>query len=167
MIRSQLSQLQRWTFNRPSKYFGNIVRRNNDKFLRTYQLGLTLNLCCGYDTHGDVLVDVDLPLCREMQHLISRPEVICASALFPPFREESFDSVIIDPPFSFFKKWKWLLDIFDLARLRLIVSCSAMNLGKKGWHREIYYTNSNHLCLRLWYVFDRITPSKEFHSRLL
>ncbi len=38
----------------------------------------------------------------------------------PIFEPQSFDTVICDPPFKMFNKWRWILKLADIARKRFI-----------------------------------------------
>src|SRR2546422_89166 len=73
-------------------------------------VGKTLNLCCGLTSFGSVCVDID----REV-----RPHVI-ADVRRLPFKNQSFDTVICDPPWSFMNRPGFLMQLFDIARWRVV-----------------------------------------------
>jgi len=60
-----------------------------EKFLETQLVGFTLHVCCGKSKLGDVRLDLyehDVDIIGNMQRL--------------PFSTESFDTVLIDPPYN-------------------------------------------------------------------
>jgi hypothetical protein len=120
--------------------------RINRGFLATQRIGFTLNICCGTDRTGDVLVDV-LPSLR--------PHIV-GDLHHPPFRDGSFDTVICDPPFSYFNRWRWLPALASLAKRRVIISTPAlMTHLPRGWHRKIYCIDTGHMFMRIWQVWTR------------
>jgi len=134
----------------------NWISQGADAFLEEMAIGRTLNVCCGMSSVGDVRLDTDPKANRtEYGDLFNLQ--------YPP---RSFDSVICDPPFSYFNKFKWVLRLSDLADKRFIISGPLMNicLPKKNWKRRLFYdsasrsptTGGRRLFLRLWWVFDRL-----------
>ena len=120
-----------------------------DSWLAKKSIGRTLNVCCGNCPVGDIRVDIDPSTSRTME-----------GDLFDlPFPNQSFDTVICDPPFSYYSKFRWVIRLSHLARKRLILSTSLIEpkLIKREWERELYYFSSNGgtQFLRLYWVFDR------------
>ncbi len=76
--------------------------------------------------------------------------------MHPPFRRQTFDTVICDPPFSYYNKFKWITRLADLARKRFLLSTSANNIYLKEsiWDCAIYAMRDR-MFLRLYYCFDR------------
>lgn len=121
----------------------------NRAFLAKEKQGLTLNICCGTDRTGDVLMDVDLKMKPHVQGDLHNP----------PFRDKAFDTVICDPPFSYFARFKWLMRLTDLARRKIILSTPTIIPHlPKSWHRRIFCTDDGHLFMRIWQVWthDRL-----------
>jgi hypothetical protein len=120
-----------------------------DSWLAKMSLGRTLNVCCGNCAVGDVRVDVDPNTARTMDGDLFRL----------PFPQQSFDTVICDPPFSYYNKFRWVIKLSHLARKRLILSTSLTEpkLIKREWTRELYYFSSNGgtQFLRLYWIFNR------------
>ena len=128
----------------------------NLKFLKAKAEGFTLNLCCGRDPTGDVKVDIDLKVLQDCRKgSLDNSDYVLGDIAFLPFRPLSVDTVICDPPFRFYSRFKWVLDLKDLARKKAILSHPCTNLKLSGFSRELYFINSKSLFLRLWWVFTR------------
>jgi hypothetical protein len=124
-----------------------------DSWLAKMSLGRTLNVCCGNCPVGDIRIDIDPNTTRTM-----------AGDLFRlPFPQQSFDTVICDPPFSYYNRFRWVIKLSHLARKRLILSTSLTEpkLIKREWTRELYYFSSNGgtQFLRLYWIFDRLNQN--------
>ena len=120
-----------------------------DSWLGKMSLGESLNVCCGNCPVGTVRVDIDPNTSRTIN-----------GDLFKlPFPEQSFDTVICDPPFSYYSRFRWVIKLSHLARRRLILSTSLTEpkLIRREWTRDLYYFSSNGgtQFLRLYWVFDR------------
>ena len=109
--------------------------------------GLTLNFSCGTSFTGDVRVDLDKTV---------RPHVI-ADLNHPPFRDQSFDTVICDPPYSFYNRFKWVNPIANLARHKVLFSSPlvALRLQKDTWEKSWHVCETNTMFVRLWQIFIR------------
>jgi tRNA G10 N-methylase Trm11 len=121
-------------------------------------IGFTLNICCGADPTGDVKADIDAELLRHLKNMrIDDAEYVVCDVMHPPFRDDSFDTVICDPPFKFYNKFKWIRQLVDLARKRVILSVPPVNihLDKTCWEKELYYTETSGIFIRLWWVFTK------------
>jgi len=135
-----------------------------ESWLRQMSIGRTLNVCCGKSLVGDVRVDVDPESSRteygDLFHL-----------KFPP---QSFDTVICDPPFSYYNRFKWILPLAHIARKRLLLSspCISVRLSSSKWKRTLWYSDTvaqkgrprGGLFLRLYWCFDRRDKSLELPS---
>jgi len=98
--------------------------KHTENWLRSNSIGRILNIPCGKSKIG-LRCDVDRKV---------KPDVI-ADLYHLPFNKYSFDTVICDPPFSFYgkgKKWFWV-KLADIARHRLILSTPLRRIeGIKG-----------------------------------
>jgi hypothetical protein len=154
---------KRWSFNtglRNRERWKQVVSANNFNFLNTMKFGLTANICCGYDNTGDILIDIDLKTLKANKNSLLIPELkdyVCADMFNLPFRNNVFDTVICDPPFSYYNKLKWIVKLADLTRYKLILSSPsiAIKLDNNMWNKELYYIETPGLFLRLWWVFTR------------
>ncbi len=158
-----LAENPTWSFAN-AKYFTRVTLINTHAFLEKIGGGFTLNMCCGNDSVGDVKCDIDGKMLRQLRReRVDKSEYVVCDARYAPFRPKSFDTVICDPPFGFYNKFKWMLRLSDLARHRLILSHPLINvrLGNE-WVKELYSINGPALFLRLWSVFTR----KSLNSRL-
>ena len=91
----------------------------------------SLHVCCGYSPLGDIRVDFD-PL--------TKPDMVCdASAL--PFPDNSFESVLCDPPYNGKMQWNHdlLCELSRVASKRIIFQhwfIPADHEGRwKKWHK--------------------------------
>jgi hypothetical protein len=143
------------------KHKGNFkhVKDANLSFLRDMKIGFTLNICCGNDPTGDVKADIDRELLRKLKksRLKDNCEYVCCDVKHPPFRDNSFDTVICDPPFSIYNRLMWIIGLANLTRKRLILSSPPLDikLDKRRWERKLYYIKGNGIFLRLWWVFTK------------
>jgi len=121
--------------------------KDTDRWLRKLCIGRTLNICSGNSQVGDIRVDVNQNL---------HPDII-ADAKNLPFRALSFDTVVCDPPFSFYNRFSWIIPLADIARQRLILSTPLLDvrLSKRRWKREIYITTQHNIFARMFQVFTR------------
>lgn len=119
-----------------------------ETWLRTKVIGSCLHLCCG-NSHIGFRADI-------------RPEVkpdIILDARWPPFKPGSFDTVICDPPWSWYCSFSWILRIKDLARRRLILSGPIMDLTRmcKNADVEIWLLSGGKIFLRPFYIYTLTT----------
>ena len=121
-----------------------------EDWLRAQCIGRTLNFPCGKSQVGDVRADADPSL---------EPDVI--ADLYKPydkFERGEFDTVVCDPPFSYYNRQRWIAPLSQLARKRFILS-SPMNISlKRGvWKKSLYVTiERGKFFIRVWFIFDRI-----------
>jgi len=117
-----------------------------DTWLKSMCIGYTLNVCCGQSNVGDVRLDIDERL---------RPDIY-ADCHALPFRPGSFDTVVLDPPFTYYRRIRWILDISLVARKRFILSTPNIMLSLKHFNTTLYATRfRNSLYVRQWVVYDR------------
>lgn len=131
-----------------------------EKWLNDMALGRTLNVCCGLSRVGEVRLDLNINTNR------TEP-----GDLFKlPYTGASFDTVICDPPYSYYNFAKypfaWILRLSDISKRRMLLCAPAINinLNRKKWARSLWYTNGipckSHpygtLFLRLYWCFDRL-----------
>ena len=117
-------------------------------WLRKMAIGKTLNVCCGMSRVGEVRVDIDPKSNRTVE-----------GDLFNlSFKAKSFDTVICDPPFSLYNKFRWIRKLTDLAICRLLLSTPnvSVRLPKRVWKRSLWYEDG-HISgfLRTYWCFDR------------
>jgi len=139
---------EKWDFNSARDSWGRKHSRGglNRNFLNQKKRGFTLNICCGKDRTGNVRVDLDSNV---------QPDII-ADVRYPPFKNDSFDTVICDPPFSMYSRFKWLSKIFDLSRKLVIISTPPLTVRMgRSWDREVWFIDAGHLFMRIWQIFTR------------
>lgn len=130
---------------------------NTERWLRRMAIGSTLNVCCGKSLIGDVRVDLSPESSRT-------EEGDLFNLRFSPL---SFDTVICDPPFSYYvtgeNRFRWIQDLARISRKRLIISVKANSIyvGRRNWTRRLFYMEDNAMFLRLFWVFDRRNGSLE------
>lgn len=127
-----------------------------EKWLQQITIGKTLNVCCGMSLVGDTRVDIDP----------SSNRTVDGDLFKLPYASRSFDTVICDPPFGYYQRFRWILKLANIADKRLLLSSPAMSirLSRKNWSRELYYASGNAtrdhprgtLFLRLYWCFDRL-----------
>jgi hypothetical protein len=155
-----------WSFNyREDNINYATAKKNNLDFIRRMKMGLTLNICCGLDPNGDVKADVDKELLIKLkrERLDFDGDYVVCDVMNHPFRPGSFDTVICDPPFNYYSRFKWIQRLADIARRRLIL-CVPMidiHINEDEWDRQLYYVSSTGIMLRLYWVFDRKNKCEE------
>ena len=126
-----------------------------ERWLQEMSIGDTLNVCCGKSFVGDIRIDTDPNSNRTEE-----------GDLFNlPFSPLSFDTVICDPPFSYYNRFRWILKLADIARERFLLSSPniSVRLSRRNWRRTLYYSEGNAakghsrgtLFLRMYWCFDR------------
>lgn len=117
-----------------------------DKLIKHWCKGSVLNLCSGKSQIG-FRVDIDPTV---------KPDML-GDIYNLPFPKLSFDTVIMDPPWSYYSHFKWLLPIGDLARKRLILStpCLVPWFGTFKLRHILSTIQPGSLFFRIWLVFDR------------
>lgn len=125
--------------------------RETDTWLKKLCIGYTLNFPCGLSQIGHVRADKDKNV---------KPDIVADIRAFEfSFKEGQFDTVICDPPFSFWaldKVYKWMPAVAALAKKRLVFRCPLVHLKipHKGWKREYYIRiKPSALVLDMFHVF--------------
>jgi len=144
----------KWSFKTAKAKWQKVVYTNNVYFLDTFKIGLTANVCCGYDTTGDILIDIDLNVLKKnkKQHYLEIKDFICADMFKLPLRYKSVDTIICDPPYSYYNQFMWVWNFRNYARKRIILSAPTVNI-RIDWEREIYAVSTPGIFLRLWFIF--------------
>ena len=107
--------------------------RETENWLKKLCIGRTLNFPCGMSYVGDVRADKDESV---------KPDILADVRSFEfSFKRGEFDTVICDPPFSFWalnKVYSWFPEFCRLAKKRLIFRCPlvALRIPQKGWKKE-------------------------------
>ena len=141
-------------------HYQQCVQTANLKFLKSQVEGFTINFCCGRDPTGDVKVDVDRAmLLQRKRSSLDKSDFVVADIRHAPFRDGCCDSVVADPPFSLYNRFKWALDLAKLANKKMLLSHPCTNLKVPGFSRELWFTNSKSIFLRLWWVYTRAEGS--------
>jgi hypothetical protein len=106
-----------------------------------------ISICCGQLKIG-LTLDIDPKV---------KPDIL-ADMFAPPIRKHSFDTVLIDPPYSYFNRFKWVVRIADISRKRVILSSNQLFVKLAGFKLTdiIAIITNNLFFVRLWYVYDRI-----------
>ena len=118
-----------------------------ENWLSSITRGRALNVCCGMSQVGDVRLDISPKSNRTEYGNLDTLD----------FPRGSFDTVICDPPFSYYRRFKWVYRLADIAKLRFVLSgpLVAFYLGSQ-WRESLYALKAGGRFLRLWYVFDRL-----------
>jgi hypothetical protein len=118
-----------------------------ERWLRSMALGRTLNVCCGMSRVGEIRLDIEPRSNRtEAGDLFS--------IRFPPM---SFDTVICDPPFAYYRKFRWLRGLKRLARIRVLISAPSLNLSIhfNEFNARLFAISDHTPFLRYYWCFDR------------
>jgi len=121
--------------------------RKTDFWLLRHCIGRTLNVCCGRSKIGDLRIDIDPSL---------EPDMI-GDVMDLPFRPGTFGTVICDPPFSLYNRFKWIYRLADLAERRLILSAPGGIFPRiKGFKAEYMATiQRGNMFVRYWIIYTR------------
>lgn len=124
-----------------------------EKWLSKMAIGRTLNVCCGMSQVGEIRVDTDPNTKRTEEGDLFRLR----------FPARSFVTVICDPPFSYFNRFRWIVELADIADKRLLLAAdrTIIRLPKEDWSTRLFAFQSaeNGMYLRLYYCFDRLNRS--------
>jgi ubiquinone/menaquinone biosynthesis C-methylase UbiE len=154
-----------WSFSHREDNINHATaKKNNINFIRKMKIGFTLNICCGLDPNGDVKADIDDSLLMKVKkERLDDSEYVVCDVMNLPFRPRAFDTVVCDPPFSYYNKFKWIHELSKIARKRLIL-CVPMidvHIDQDEWDRQLYYVPSTGIMLRLYWIFDRKEKNKD------
>lgn len=130
--------LAKWSWN-----------QHTEKVIRSLCIGETLNFPCGASRIGNVRADIDPKVSPDIIADLRRP--------FEHFKKAQFDTVLCDPPFSFFGRLAWIMPLADLCRRRLILCTPLVDvkLSRKYWRKSYFITEEGRIMLRVWQVFDK------------
>lgn len=110
--------------------------------------GSVLNFPSGTSRVGDVRADVDPSV---------DPDIV-ADINAPPFEDDSFDTVYCDPPYSYhaFDKNQFVLNLWDIARDRLILQTTTQRYQLPNGTREIFLAERRGtMVFQVFQVFNR------------
>ena len=98
--------------------------------LKSMFIGSTLHVCCGKSNLGDVRLDVDIE---------NNPDIVCDAANMSDFvSDDSFDTVLCDPPYN--GKFQWNHDLLkELARVakkRIIFQHWFIPANSNGFYKK-------------------------------
>jgi hypothetical protein len=130
-----------------------------EAFVKSRITGLSLNVCSGASELGDVRVDLDP----------KTPDVIKADMRDLPFPDESFDTVISDPPWrtGWFDRWR---PFFELVRVVRVGGKIIFNSYYVPWSKQVKLVEvfvrqderfANASILSVFQRIQRITNRKE------
>jgi len=133
-----------------------VWRKEIEDFVRGKIIGKSLNICAGKSPLGDVKVDLDP----------QNSSVIKGDMKKLPFPDESFDTVIQDPPWKigYFDRWQIFFECVRVCRIggRIIYNAYWIPESKLVELQEIIvrqdgaFTNSSVIS-----IFKRITPDEK------
>ncbi len=105
-----------------------------------------LNIPCGKSQVGNIRADIDPTI---------KPDLVCDIHALP-FRPQSFDAVLCDPPFSLYNKWKWVNRLSHIAKRNLLLSIPASIPYLKGFKKELYATiHKSNFFVRYWVFYTK------------
>lgn len=124
-----------------------------ENWLQKMALGRTLNVCSGMSRVGDVRVDIDPDTNRTDD-----------GDLFDlNYRPLSFDTVICDPPFSYYvtgkNRFRWIGSLRKIARKRILLSSNQVNptnfFHPQRWDTQLFALIRHTPYVRFYWRFDR------------
>ncbi len=101
-----------------------------ESFIRTLFIGRTLHVCCGKSTLGDVRLDNDPA---------NNPDIICDASNMKGFVEDdSFDTVLCDPPYNGIFRWNHnlLSELPRVAKQRIIFQHWFLPARRDGGYKK-------------------------------
>jgi len=125
--------------------------KEEEQLVKSLCIGYTLNFPCGTSQIGDIRADKDKSVNPDVVADLRAPEF--------HFKKQQFDTVVCDPPFSFYALDKipyWIYGIMDLAKKRVIFRAPLVNLQlpKKNWKRDYFITIvPSALSLNMFHVY--------------
>lgn len=100
-----------------------------EEYLQSELIGETLHICCGLSKLGDVRLD-----------LYADGVDVIADAARVPFNNQSFDTILIDPPYN--GKFQWMHDMLSelprLAKERIIFQHWFSPVNKHGQYKKCH-----------------------------
>jgi len=125
--------------------------RAEEKLYAKLCVGSVLHLCSGYSDLGDCRVDINPG---------AKPDIV-ADIHYLPFKDQSFDTIIIDPPWYGPQNWmQWeriASEMVRIARKRIIVILGNLfyMLPKPFELKDVYIVKRISPQVKLVYVWDR------------
>ena len=101
-----------------------------ESFLKDQLIGRSLHVCCGLSKLGDVRVDLDPAV---------EPDIVCDAAdMSAHFKDDSFDTVLCDPPYNGKLQWNhdMLSELSHIASRRAILQHWFLPCTKNGRYRK-------------------------------
>jgi hypothetical protein len=99
-----------------------------EEYLETLLLGKSLHVCCGLSKLGDIRLDLDPNV---------KPDIIADAAKLP-LEDDSFDTVLCDPPYN--GKFQWnhdmLSELSRVASKRIIFQHWFLPANKYGQYKK-------------------------------
>jgi hypothetical protein len=99
-----------------------------EDFLDSLLVGRSLHICCGKSMLGDVRLDLDPNV---------NPDIIADAAKIP-FADNSFETVLCDPPYNGKMQWNHdlLSELARVAKLRIIFQHWFIPANKNGLYKK-------------------------------
>jgi len=140
-MRSQFYQVN-WSWNKDIDIL----------LLKKFKNKTILNFPCGMSKIG-LRADLDPSV---------NPDIM-ADLFYPQehFKANSFDVVICDPPFKYFNKFKWLLEISNIASEYFVISTPVIFYSFKGFSDPeiIASRQKGNLFCRLLFIYKKLNQS--------
>jgi len=124
---------------------------SEERLYRKLCVGSTLHLCSGYSDLGDCKIDINRNC---------HPDIIC-DVHYLPFKDQSFDTIIIDPPWHGPRNWmmweKMAEGLVRIARKRIVMILGNLIylLPKPFKLKDVYIIKKISPQIKLVYVWER------------
>lgn len=134
-------------------------KKVND-FAKERIIGKSINICAGLSNVGDVKIDLDP----------QNSSVIKGDMINLPYEDESFDTVISDPPWKigFFQRQKPFFEAIRLCKIggRIIYNCTWKPISKCVELEEaIIRTDNNWANVSVIWVFKKLKNESELKQK--
>ena len=108
--------------------------------------GTVLHLCCGKSRVGNYLADASL------EH---HPDIVC-DIRNAPFKPGSVDTLIVDPPFSMYNRFKWIYKLAEIPRYYMLLSTPMFLPSIRGFSKQPEATvQRGNLVVRVWGLYTK------------
>jgi len=142
-LKTQLYQVN-WSWNKDIDFL----------FSKKFKGKTILNFPCGKSRIG-LRADLDPSV---------DPDIM-ADLFYPQehFKPNSFDVVICDPPFSYYNKFKWLLELSNIASEYFVLSTPVIFYSFKGYSDPeiIASRQKGNLFCRLFFIYKKLNQVLE------